>query len=270
MSRTNTKWVSVLVSLLAVCAAACTQSDECVPLEKLFQRSPELQSRLEKAAKSEIAQGRPQAKMGDFDCSFNVGYPTSPTGEGDPSTPGTWATKKISLLLGLSAEQVAHCSSLSVAPDPKTFFNCVTVSLIVGGLNKDKTTWLLAFGLNTNQVQRAKMSPAGMECTAKTVRVLARDTTWDALAAGALLVEFLLNAAGTALVPAPAAIPVLYGGPKDACLDMPPEPEKRCTDTSGCPDKPSGAEEPSASTGSGGTVPPGTDPTPLPDPGDHL
>jgi hypothetical protein len=75
----------------------------------------------------------------------------------------------------------------------------------------------------------------------------------------------LLQTMDKAMVPVTG--PALFiirpaSGVEEACVDLPSEgPAKRCTDTSGCPDKPPGAETPDDSSSSGGdVVQPGTDP----------
>lgn len=81
----------------------------------------------------------------------------------------------------------------------------------------------------------------------------------------------ILQAADTIM--APATAPAMFflkpaASVEEACIDLPAEPLKRCTDESGCPEQPPGAEEPDEG---GDVILPGTDPdVPPSDPGDGL
>jgi len=76
------------------------------------------------------------------------------------------------------------------------------------------------------------------------------------------ILYLLMETAGKVPVPGPAIFILRPEPQEDACggdVEV-KEPPKKCADVSGCLDKPAGAEEPGASTGSGGGLPPGTDP----------
>jgi len=86
------------------------------------------------------------------------------------------------------------------------------------------------------------------------------------VAAGFAGGKVLAGMAGAAAAAANAAfvlMPVRGSADDEACADQIPtaKPPMKCTDTSGCPDRPEGAEDPGASSGSGGDViPPGSEP----------
>ncbi len=177
-------------------------------------------------------------------------------------------------MMEVSAADILSCSAASfAAPDP-LFFECLD-TLLVKRISQDKP-WMGANGLSPFQQSRASVGLLDFKCQPQTVR-LSRDATdplAHAAAAGVLILEYILAPAGGFLVPSPAAIPLLYPGARrvgeEACIDV-AEPAKKCADQSGCAERPSGAEDAGASTGTGGdVVPPGTDPgTPFPG-GDHL
>jgi len=260
-------FVCALAASLCLLAACSGIDDGCIPFKGISERGPELVERIKASIESIFDNngGDLSETAGRFNCTFTL------------IAPDNLKTKEkmgdVPVSIGEFAKCIEIIEIMGAATDAGQFFKCITATLLLS--TRDIIVQL---------IEKQGVSPANADkladafgidkfvCTPVALKLVpdARFLNREGVKPGPeILIPVMIQLleTGDSIVPTPAGFLLLFPGAhqsgETACADL-PEPEKRCTDTTGCPEpdagRPPGAEDPGAGGGTGDVIPPGQPP----------